>query len=186
MSHLIEATLRWTDLWSVAIWRASVEGAAAICIVWIIARWCTFLSPRVICWMWRAVCVKLLVALIWMQPVRIPVLPPPQVPTASAQQVWSAPEPAPVDHTMMPAVGFPSIRPQLVESENGIRVANVLAVLWSVGVLCFVALTVREWITVRRTLRTARTVASSVIQQTCQNEAVRIGTGQLAALRLSS
>src|SRR5262245_35760962 len=96
MSDILQTLDSWSTAWAAGLWQASLEGGAAIAVVWIIARFCRFLSPRVICWMWRLACVKLLVSLISIQPISIAVLPPASQPVtgvaaAAAVNVLSAP-----------------------------------------------------------------------------------------------
>jgi len=187
MSQLIEMAQTWAQWWIAGIWRASVEGAIAIAVVWIIARWCTFLSPRIVCWLWRVVCLKLLVALIWTQPVAIAILPYKAVATTNVQPtVANTPQRIPVADETPPAVNIqPSLLPP-VQSASHITIREALALSWSIGVLCLVAFTMREWLSIRRMCRNAAAVFSPALQQTCQNEAVRLGIRRLPQLRFSS
>ena len=75
MNALIPAFWQAADLWGSSIWRATWQGAVVLAAAWTIARWCTFLSPRVICWIWRLACLKILVALVWIQPLDLAWLP---------------------------------------------------------------------------------------------------------------
>ena len=86
MNNLLHAMEPWADFWSTSLWRASWQGAIAIAVVWMLARLCMFLSPRVIHWMWRLVCLKLLVALVWVAPIPLAILPPP--PPAEFEVTW--------------------------------------------------------------------------------------------------
>ncbi|HEY2826181.1 MAG TPA: M56 family metallopeptidase [Pirellulales bacterium] len=176
MNHLIEMARPEVGLWVESLGRASVGGAVAIAMVWVIARWCTFLSPRIVCWMWRAVCLKLLIGLIWMGPVRIPILPPEPSAAVSAQQAASGvAHPVPVNDETMPAAGFPAFRPQVVESASGITTSEILAVLWSIGAVASIVVSLREWISLRRMRRNAAVVVDQNIQRMCMNEAARLG-----------
>src|ERR1700733_15222248 len=186
MSHFIEAAQPWADWWCANLWRASMEGAIAIAVVWIIARWCTFLSPRVTCWMWRAVCFKLLVALFWTQPVAIAILPQKAVATTNGQSaIANTPRLMPVDETP-PVVNIQPSRPPPIQSASHITISEVLALLWSIGVLCLVAFTMREWLSVRRMCRNVAAVFSPALQQACQSEAAHLGVHRLPQLRFSS
>ena len=88
MNALLLHGERWAELWCDALWCATWQGAIVLAVVWAIVRWCTFLSPRVMCWMWRLACLKLLVALAWGAPVNIPLLPAASSSLAPAQ-IWS-------------------------------------------------------------------------------------------------
>ena len=80
----------WADVWAASLWRAAWQGSIALGLAWGIARTCTFLSPRIVCWVWRVACLKLLLTLIWVQPVSLAVLPP-QPPAAVAVEASSLP-----------------------------------------------------------------------------------------------
>lgn len=76
MSEFVRAIEPWADSGLATLWRASWQGGIALAVAWAIARYATFLSPRAVCWVWRLACVKLLVALVWVQPLAIPVWSP--------------------------------------------------------------------------------------------------------------
>jgi beta-lactamase regulating signal transducer with metallopeptidase domain/thiol-disulfide isomerase/thioredoxin len=187
MNQLIEVAQHWVQWWIAGLWRASVEGAIAIIVVCIIARWCTFISPRVVCWMWRAVCLKLLVALIWTQPVAIAILPCRAVATTNVQPtIANTPQLIRVADETPLAVDIQRSLPIPRPLTSHITIREVLALSWSIGMLCFVTLTVREWFSIRRLCRNALTVSSPALQQACQSEAARLGIHRLPQLRFSS
>src|SRR5689334_22728142 len=78
MTHLLSD-------WVVAIWNASWQGGRALMLAWLICRAFPRLSPRLQCWLWRLAYLKLLVALVWTTPFRLPLLPPaPALPALAA------------------------------------------------------------------------------------------------------
>src|SRR3954471_7719058 len=66
----------WAEVWVTILWRATWQGTLALSLAWGIVRTCTFLSPRVVCWVWRAACLKVLATFLWVQPVSLALLPP--------------------------------------------------------------------------------------------------------------
>src|SRR5689334_1305208 len=79
---------RLTDAWAGAVWRAGWQGGLALAVVW---AWCRLVAPRrtparVKCWLWRLAYAKLLIALLWLTPAGLPLLPAQYgtVPDASA------------------------------------------------------------------------------------------------------
>jgi beta-lactamase regulating signal transducer with metallopeptidase domain/protocatechuate 3,4-dioxygenase beta subunit len=185
MNNLLHALEPWAETWSASIWRASWQGAIAIAVAWIIARWCTFLSPRVIHWMWRLVCLKLLVALVWSAPISLAVLPPPAAvaPVTATFEAPPAPhfpivdeaplpEPRPVAQTAHPAPPTP------LDS----RV--ILMLLWVAGALALAIVTLREWWSARR-LRGPAKPASETLHQLLVEESRRLGIPSMPRLRFS-
>ena len=61
--------------WGSSIARASWQGSLAIAAAWALVRCRPHLSPRVACWVWRPVDLKLVVALLWFAPVLLALLP---------------------------------------------------------------------------------------------------------------
>ena len=96
MSDFFFTARPWTELWSESLWRTSWQGAVAIAVAAAamgeIARCSTFLSPRIACWAWRLVCLKLLVALLWLQPLALPILRPSPA-LSAAQHAATLPRP---------------------------------------------------------------------------------------------
>src|SRR5580704_4777433 len=72
MSDYLGQLDQWSACWSESLWRATLQGGIAIAAAWAITHYCRFLSARVRCWVWRVACVKLLVALVWSQPLDLP------------------------------------------------------------------------------------------------------------------
>jgi hypothetical protein len=89
MNDLLGQLDQWTALWCECLWRATLQGGIAIAAAWAITHCCHFLSARVRCWVWRMACLKLLVALIWSQPLDLPMLP--ARPIERSVQTFAAP-----------------------------------------------------------------------------------------------
>ncbi len=171
--HVVEIS---AGLWSASIWRATVEGGIAIAFVWVIARWCKFLSPRVIHWAWRLVGLKLLIALCWGQPVVIAVLPakPIVAVKTSAARIPSVEAPIPIPK---PAAESPTMIPPTVPHENGFSSLSILMLCWIVGACCCIAVAINERRRVGQLRRNATPTSNSFLQQACRQEAGRLRVG---------
>ena len=175
MSDIFHSLESWADLWGASIWRASWQGAIFIALAWAIARWCTFLSPRVVCWIWRLVCIKLLVGLLWIEPLAIPLLPAlPPVPSTPGLIIETAPKKKPMQ------VAIPAD-----ESPRPVLMSTWFWALWSVGVFIRLMVSLGQWWKVRR-LSAAGIVASSFLTEIGREESARLGVRRLPRLMLSS
>lgn len=150
MGHFFNNFASWSDLWTASLWRASWQGAIAVAVVWAIARWRGFLSPRVVCWLWRLVCLKFLLALLWAQPVPLRVLP--AAPPAKARAT------PPVSSKTSAAVAMPVAAPPVAGASEpgdvarpvGVRQAGVdfsviLSLLWLAGVFYAAGRIAKSW-----------------------------------------
>jgi beta-lactamase regulating signal transducer with metallopeptidase domain len=68
-------TFGFVDTWLGAMVRASLEGAVAIALVWIVCRSVPRLSPGVRCWLWRLALLKMVLAAVPLGSLDLPVLP---------------------------------------------------------------------------------------------------------------
>jgi beta-lactamase regulating signal transducer with metallopeptidase domain len=186
MNALISSLPSFLTAWSSGLVRASIEGAVAVAIVWTIARYCQFISPRVICWLWRLVCVKFLIAACWSQPVSLAILPSnAAAPAPSLLTVAATPLIDSTANAAIPIVDNPrSVQPTLAP-ETRFPLSAILFLAWSIGVLCFIAVSVRQWLSLRRMFHVA-TPADPALQQACVNEAAALKIRRIPALLLSS
>ncbi len=191
MSQFLHTIEPWVELTGASLWRASWQGAIAIAAAWAIARWCTFLSPRVVCWVWRLACLKLLVALFWIQPIAVPVLPANPSLNVAASDGLAEPlaahpafEPvaaaAPADR-QIPATAL-LIDPQPAR----LLLSTWLLALWLAGVACGVAITARQWRLVHLLRRAAEPASSDLLHQACRQEAERLGVRRLPQLQITA
>ncbi|HLN33246.1 MAG TPA: M56 family metallopeptidase [Gemmataceae bacterium] len=185
MNDLLSASASWSETWGQCLWRASWQGTLVLLAAWAIARWCTFLSPRVVCWMWRLACIKILVALVWVQPVAIPLLASNSHETMISQSVsLAAPEGGPVLE-LQPVLEDRG--PMLVTDspQSHLTWCEVLLALWATGVCCCVIRTVKHWSGVQHLCRSGRPVESSSLHRLCQEIGDRTGIRRLPRLRLA-
>jgi hypothetical protein len=68
-------TFGFIDAWVTAMGRASLEGAVAIALVWVVCRCVPRLSPNVRCWLWRLALLKMVLAAMPLGSLDVPVLP---------------------------------------------------------------------------------------------------------------
>ncbi|HBL30393.1 MAG TPA: hypothetical protein DD490_26460 [Acidobacteria bacterium] len=73
----------WAAAFLAVLGRASLHGAVAIAAVWLLCRLFPRLPATVRCGLWWLACLKLLVALVWVEPVSLAWLPAPEVAAAS-------------------------------------------------------------------------------------------------------
>jgi bla regulator protein BlaR1 len=57
--------------------RTSVQGGLVICVVWVVCRLVPRMPPVLRAGLWWLACLKLLVGFAWVEPITLPVLPPP-------------------------------------------------------------------------------------------------------------
>ncbi len=187
MNEFLQMAERWSEAWSASLWRASWQGAIAIALVWVVVRWYTSLSPRVVCWAWRLVCLKLLSSLVWISPIEIPVLPPaPASPvnvTASPQSITAA--------TFNNDGPLPQVtaNPRMVHvdvSELGINIRLLLLMLaWLIGVCGFMILTAMEWIFAGRLCHLSHTPTGELLANLCRREAHRLTVRHVPRIQLA-
>ena len=141
MSELLNYMESGSAVWTASLWQASWQGAIVIGAAWAVAHYCTFLSPRVVCWLWRLVCIKLLALLVWAQPIEIPLLPATPMPIV-AESVDRAPVRKPLGSISTTS----SETRGAAEAERRAPLPwfTMVLVLWTVGVLWRLSMTVRE------------------------------------------
>ncbi|HYQ83142.1 MAG TPA: hypothetical protein VEP28_03880, partial [Rubrobacter sp.] len=123
-----------------ALGRASLQGAAAIGVVWLVCRLFPRLPASLRCGLWWLASLKLLIALVWIEPIPLPLLPTP-APTAQVQMV-----------------GGGALSRSAGEGRGGGQVAEptvfpwaaTLATLWTAGLLLQLGVTLRQLAAARR------------------------------------
>ncbi len=182
MNALISAFGSWADLWAESVWRASWQGAIALAAAWAIGRWCTFLSPRVVCWVWRLACVELLVGLVAIQPVELALLPARAEAPAAPQTIsydmatgWLETSAEPAQEAALSAEPVP------ISS----IAAGLLLPAWLIGFFYCLRRTARGRKSIHRLLRSSELCTAERWPRILAEEAERLGVRRLPALRMS-
>jgi beta-lactamase regulating signal transducer with metallopeptidase domain len=170
-----------------ALARASVHGALFIAAVWLVCRLAPRLPASLKCALWWAACLKLLVGLVWIEPVRLPVLP------VAMMNVVGRVEPPPVrpDPTLQatafdvdspsPGEGVGRVRERGPGGEGPWREA--LAILWLAGLLTHLGLTAREFRRTRGVVRRSEPVRVGWITEMFTQLRARLGLRRSPELR---
>lgn len=158
------------DGWLDALWNASVQGGAALVVVWCICRFVPRISPAFKVWLWRIAWLKLLLAFFWSGSIDLPLLVPPLPPAAPIL-------PAPVSSISheLPIVPAAVIEPSLSAS-------SVLFILWLFGIVCCVIHLGYQWNRSARLKRAASRVTNAALAEVCS----KLGIARLPALREST
>src|SRR5687767_4248488 len=123
--------------------RASLEGAVLVFLVWIVTRGCAWLSPGVRTILWWSAAAKFLIAVVWVSPVAVPILPDTTRATAVVTSGSTAPK-----ALVIPAFDFTDKGPNAESSGNNRWEQPALA-LWVVGLVSAAAFGARRWHHVR-------------------------------------
>jgi beta-lactamase regulating signal transducer with metallopeptidase domain len=170
----------WSAAWSAAMWRASWQGALAVAVAWLLAQYCTFLSPRVVCWVWRAVCLKMLVALAWAEPISLAMLPAPQA--VPAPQSVASIAPAPI--TSIAPVSQQAAEKSLV-ARSSVAPRTLLFALWLTGACAVAIATLGQFRSVRKLVTQSAANASQSLTISFLEVARGLGIGRVPDLRMS-
>src|SRR5881296_2445402 len=153
-SDLVEPWLR-------AMGRASLYGGLAIAGTWLLCRSLPRMSPKVRSWIWRLVYLKLILLILWPNPIPMQLLPSPAVRLERAHAPAAPAAPARVSalEQQMPTVSrIPTLltgRRSVQESErHTTRLPSIaLCVVWLVGILLAAITTLRVTLVTRKTVR---------------------------------
>ena len=161
--------------------RASLEGAIVAALVWTVIRWLPRLSPATRAALWWCAAAKFLLALVWVTPVELRVLPPRAevavalsrlAPPVSGHLESGAPAPT------TPAVSAPT-------DGASVNWPAILLVLWCAGLVSGAVIDLRRLARTRRVIRGS----SPATEQTAATAAAigaAIGLRRTPTVRLSS
>ena len=130
--------------------RASLEGAIVAALVWIAIRWLPRLSPATRAALWWCAAAKFLLALVWVTPVELRVLP------ARAGAPAALSRPATVASTAHRAGHAGAARPGLSSApadDANVNWPVILLVLWSAGLVAGAVIDLRRLTRTRRVIR---------------------------------
>ena len=145
-----------SSVWFDAILRAAWQGAIALAIVWIVSRCVAALPATWKVWLWRLAFLKLLVALVWVTPVSLPLLPArEQTPLLIASP--AAPEPEPVERITQSSSAI------FAATEVRLDWRSWLFALWSVGVIWALVRILRQWRSAKMLFRDSAPMTDPVL-----------------------
>jgi beta-lactamase regulating signal transducer with metallopeptidase domain len=120
--------------------RASMEGTALVAATWIVGRLWPRLSARTLAILWWCAAAKFLLALVWVTPIELRILPAPRTDPVAALTVAS--QPSRVDS--IPATALLS-SDQSARTGAGVEWRPVLLGLWIGGVALAMVVSIRRW-----------------------------------------
>lgn len=167
-----------------ALLRASVDGAIVVAILWAVARTLRALSPAARAAIWWCGAAKFIVALVWITPIAIPVLPAAEDnfrPTANAitQAEGTAPAAA-----LSVGVASAAVVDSATVVGSANRATTALLSAWAIGVLAALAIALRRWRRVRLTV--ARTSEAPLdVQSMTADLACRLRLRRVPGVRVS-
>jgi len=119
---------------------ASVEGAVLVAGIWIMGRLWPRVSARTLAMLWWCAAAKFLLALVWITPIELRILPAPQAGRVAAQAAESS---RPGADSISPAMPAPSRQSAGTARERDWR--PVLLGLWAGGVALATIAGIRRW-----------------------------------------
>ena len=163
--------------------RASLEGAIVAALIWTVIRWLPRLSPATRAALWWCAAAKFLLALAWVSPLELRVLPAWVERPAALSRL--APAPA-ASVATVPDPPAPSVPPvNAPADDDGINWPVVLLVLWSAGLVTGAVIDLRRLTRTRGVMRRS----SPATEQTAATAAAlasAIGLRRTPAVRMSS
>ena len=165
----------WAQAVSPLLWRACWQGGLLIGAVWLVARLLPRLPASLRSGLWWLACVKLLLGLAWVAPIRLPVLASPpivaQTPASASAAFTSNLLPTPLPRLKPPGqAGLPAQNPAAVAAPVPAVVRpSLLAcglMAWLIGILACCVVMAHQLRFVRRMVRqaTPTTDASLILQ----------------------
>jgi beta-lactamase regulating signal transducer with metallopeptidase domain len=162
--------------------RASLEGAVLAAGVWLVCRALPRMSPGVRAFLWWCVAAKFVVALVWLRPVGVPVLPRATADAIGTTAAATAAAPAPprtagaVSRPALPAPGSDAPR---------IPWPAILVGVWALGVGISLLRTVHSWRRTRAVV--ARSLpADEALHAVVRDLSHRLGRRRTVGVRLSA
>jgi beta-lactamase regulating signal transducer with metallopeptidase domain len=159
--------------------RASIEGAVLAAGVWLVCRALPRMSPGVRAFLWWCVAAKFVVALVWLRPVGVPVLPraSADAPGITAEATAAPPQAARAETRLaLPAPGSDAPR---------IPWPAILVGVWALGVGISLLRTVHSWRRTRAVV--ARSLpADEALHAVVRELSRRLGRRRTVGVRLSA
>lgn len=181
----------WAQTVSPLLWRACWQGGLLILAVWLVMRCLPRLPASLRSALWWLTCVKLLLGLAWVAPVRVPVLASPpivaQAPVSDSAGFTSNLLTTLVSHAKPYGQAAPIARDNVVSAAPAPAVArpSLLAcglLAWLVGVLACCVVMARQLRFVRRIVRQATPIAEADLISQAREVANSLGLRRLPRL----
>ena len=190
---IIDALDSLGGAWSVGLFRAALQGGAAILLVWAALRVLPRVPPRICCWLWRLAYLKLLIAACWATPIDLPLLPPRPPDLASEGRAHAPPTPnaqrptprspaPPTAHAQRPTPRSPGAAPAAVRWPNP---AALLILIWVAGVLACAGRLAGQCREAARLRRRSRPLRDTPLRERWEQLAVRFGLGRPPSLQVA-
>lgn len=183
MNGILKLLTELAPVWCGAMRRAAWEGGLAMLVVWALVFAFPKMPARSRCWLWRLAFAKLLVSLVWSAPIKLPVLPPARVVAAVKAPVVTAPA-APVAQALTaPRAVIPA--PALAKPARP-GWADILMMIWILGVGIGLVGIIRQWRTARRMILTSAAPADAWLEEALNEARDRFHLRAPPAIRLTA
>src|SRR5688572_21039293 len=140
---MVDQINNFGDAWLGLLWKASIQGGAALAVVWCVCRYVPRLNPAFKVWLWRIAWLKLLLTLFWSGSINLPLLAP-------------AGEPRPAIEPVSTVAVSGEVKPQsAVVIKPALTSAGVLFIVWALGVSFCIGRLALEWNCCRQLKRRA-------------------------------
>jgi bla regulator protein blaR1 len=157
----LESVIRGAELILAALGRASLQGSLLILGIWVLVRSCPRLPTFWQCWLWWLACLKLALALVWIAPLRLPILPAEPVVVVKTVAVSLRPGAPPAS----PASDVSAFAPSRSSPPTPFPWRPLLAGVWGAGLLFQILRTARDFGRVRRILRRSEPVSTASVAE---------------------
>lgn len=168
-----EVAVRWAEV----VVRAAWQGGVALLLVGIVCRAVPRLSADLRCWLWRLAFLKLLGALLWSAPVRLPLLPAPPAAAVDPPAASTALAASAISRPGGRDVGLPANSPSTSSLPWPSPMSGLL-LLWLAGVTACGLGVAREWRAGRHLADACAPVTDRAVSICCAALSQRYGWGR--------
>lgn len=174
------------SVWADSAIRACWQGGLMIAAVWILCRVWTKIPPAAKCWLWRLAFLKLLVALVWVTPIRLPMLPALELSEQSSAVSVTLRGPIALDSGSR-IDGWNVARPVGPSDSraSGLSATSWVLAVWLLGTVLCTGRLVFEWRYVRRLRRTSLPLDDRRLVNWVRRSCGRLGLRGVPELKVS-
>jgi RND family efflux transporter MFP subunit len=148
-----------------ALLRASVQGGAALAIVWLLCRGLPKLSPAWKCWLLRLAYLKLLIALCWATPIDLPLLRPEPSSESTPPVASVSSDSSPV---IVATTSAPSPSPRW-------PIGSILLATWIAGAGISILIVAVRWCAAGRLRRCSEPIVDPILLRRYEQLAIALG-----------